>query len=729
MKKVKSYFFTVAVIMSIIFPEALFPVYAAGIEEGCVVSEEDHNLDEQILQAKESFRQLVQERGIMATVYLTEEYSVKKGIEAGSATVASLPSGTLVFLQDVEICDTGVWYQVTFYQEDIECSGYIEGQYLAVGDERFLAWENTYADELYSEEQILVKAGNADINAFPQSYRTSLMQLKGQHPLWTFVVMNVDYRNLDWKYVIDMESSGNYSWVQGSYANKQTCPDAWKGVPADDNGWYLATREAVEYCVDPRNFLNEKYIFMFEQLTYNSEYHTPEAVQGIVQNSFMKGDIPGEGTTYTQTFYNVGRTIGVSPFHLACRVIQEQGMQGTSPLISGTYPGYESYYNYFNIKASGTDRETVIRSGLEYAKKNQWDTRVKSIAGGADFLSSNYIRRGQDTLYLQKFDVDNNANPCTHQYMQNITAPQTEGASIRSAYLKAGALDRPFVFKIPVYKNMPATPCPEPGTGNRVPDPAESDKTSPLWAFVVRLYKQALGRPDDGIMESEINDWYDKLKTKAQAGADVAYGFFFSQEFMDRQVTDEQFVDLLYSVMFDRSADPAGRENWLSVLKSGMRREYVFKGFTNSLEFKNVCGSYGVDPGEITSNSAGYQNVYRDMNEGVTGFVYRLYNKALERPGEEDGIEYWCKNLVQGVKTAEEAAHGFIFSQEFLNRNLNDEEFVEVMYQTFLDREPDVDGYMDWLGRLSAGADRLGVFHGFSASQEFRAIMEKYGVK
>lgn len=717
MKKGKLYFLMVIMVVCMVLPEGMPSVRAAAAEEGSVISVE------------ESFRCLVQEKDIMATVYLTEEYPVKERADVGSRTVALLPSGTLVFLRDVEICETGVWYGVAFYQEDTECGGFVEGQYLAVADERFLAWEKTYLEEFYTEDQILVKAGNADVNAFPESYRTSLMRLKSQHPFWTFVVMNVDYRNLTWKNVIDMESTGNRSWVQGYYADKQAYPEAWKGDPADDSGWYLATRETVEYCMDPRNFLDEKNIFMFEQLTYNEEYHTLDAVQGIIQNSFMSGEIPGEGTTYARTFYNVGRTIGVSPFHLACRVIQEQGMQGTSPLISGTYPGYEGYYNYFNIKASGTDRGTVIRSGLEYAKKQQWDTRVKSLVGGAKFLSSNYILRGQDTLYLQKFDVDNNANPCTHQYMQNITAPQTEGASIRSAYQKAGALERPFVFKIPVYKGMPAEPCPEPGTGSQPPSPEGDDKESPLWEFVVRLYKQALGRQDDGIRESEINDWYYKLKTKAQTGADVAYGFFFSQEFKNRMVTDEQFVDLLYSVMFDRDPDPAGREGWLSSLRSGMRREYVYKGFANSIEFKSVCDQYAVNPGEITSSSTGYQNVYRDMNEGVTGFVYRLYYKALGRPGEDEGMEDWCETLVHGRKTAEEVAYGFIFSQEFLNRDLNDEVFVETMYQTFLDRDPDPAGYMDWVGRLSAGMDRLSVFHGFSGSQEFRGIMDSYGVK
>ncbi len=670
----------------------------------------------QVERIQASFRQLAQKKTIMATVYLADRYEVKSGPDYGSVTVATLPGGSLVFLKDVEVAPTGVWYQADFPVDESLRTGYLEARNLAVSDEDFLQWEKSNLSGLYQETQLLVKAGNEDISQFPASYQPALLRLKSAHPNWTFVPMQV---GPTWDKVIEAQCKGLTSEIYVSY------PDAWKNGPADAEGrWFIASKAAVEYCVDPRNFLTENYIFMFEQLTYNASCHTGQAVQGILQNSFMSGVIPNEGITYAQAFFNIGSTQGISPFHLACRVRQEQGA-GNSPLISGTYPGFEGYYNYYNINASGTSDDVIIKNGLTYAKSQGWDTRVKSLSGGATFLGKNYIMRGQDTLYLQKFNVST-YRTLSHQYMQNITAPQTEGAQIRKAYQQCNALDSPFVFKIPVYVGMPASPCPEPGTASQAPsDTSDVDKEGKLWAFVGRLYEQALGRPGD---EEGMLNWYRQLKARVMTGADVAYGFFFSEEFKNRGLDDETYVDLLYSVMFDRVADAAGKEDWLQKLEGGMRREFVYRGFANALEFTQVCEEYGVERGEITEASRDY-GVYRDRNEGVTGFVYRLYNKVLGRSGDDEGMENWCAVLLRGEQTAEEVAYGFVFSEEFLRKELSDGQYVDVMYRTFLNREPDAAGYADWTGRLAGGASRLEVFHGFTGSVEFRQIMDEYGVK
>ncbi|MBQ7775440.1 MAG: hypothetical protein IJ379_05910, partial [Lachnospiraceae bacterium] len=155
---------------------------------------------------------------------------------------------------------------------------------------------------------------------------------------------------------------------------------------------------------------------------------------------------------------------------LASRVYQEQG-KGTSPLISGTYPGYEGYYNYFNIGASGKTDKEVIENGLAYAKNATppWDTPYHALHFGSKVIGSNYITKGQDTLYLQKFDVDSSNNGLYwHQYMQNICAPTSEAVSIRKLYEETGSLDNMFVFKIPVYNNMPDSASPLPTESDRI---------------------------------------------------------------------------------------------------------------------------------------------------------------------------------------------------------------------------------------------------------------------
>jgi uncharacterized protein YjdB len=174
----------------------------------------------------------------------------------------------------------------------------------------------------------------------------------------------------------------------------------------------------------------------------------------------MSGEIPrddGDSTTrtYANVFYSLGENLKVSPFHLAARVYLEQGTGGGSSLISGKYPDYENLYNYFNIGASGSGTAVIV-NGLTRARNEGWNTRYKSLAGGAKFIGSGYIGIGQDTIYLQKFDMPSLADGTTlHQYMQNFQAPSTAGKEFKDAYQAAGKLNRVFLFKFPVYENMP----------------------------------------------------------------------------------------------------------------------------------------------------------------------------------------------------------------------------------------------------------------------------------
>lgn len=403
--------------------------------------------------AKASLSELLSSKSVSALIYLSDYYELKEYYHPDSASLLTLPSGQLVFIQDVELDEYGnVWYQVLCVMEEGEYTGYVMRDNLAYSDEDFLAWEQQYplADTLQLSN---LRGGNADVSQFPASYQPGLAALKAEHPNWIFVKMNT---NLDWEYVIDNEDYKDRSMVPS------TSPNSWKNGDTGQKGWSIASAGILKHYMDPRNFFTEHYIFQFEQLTYNKSYHSQDAVQQILNSTFMSGQIPDDSRTYAQAFYEIGAKLDVSPFHLACRVYQEQG-KGVSPLISGTYSGYEGYYNYFNIGASGSTSKAVVENGLAYAKKKGWNSRYASLEGGASVISANYIRKGQDSLYLQKFDVDGSHNGMFyHQYMQNILAPSKESLNIRKAYKNTGALENPFVFKIPVYNNMPANPCPQP---------------------------------------------------------------------------------------------------------------------------------------------------------------------------------------------------------------------------------------------------------------------------
>ena len=412
----------------------------------------DSETAEWLEEAGEALQQIVGERDIMALVYLADEYPLRSMPSYESSVTVHVLGGQLVSILDIYVDDDfEVWEYVSLEYKGEEYYGYIPRTYLATSDSRFLQWEEYYgmnpditAYGLEGEE----RTGYADIQQFPESYRPALTALKEQHPNWTFVKMNT---TLDWNSVIKSQLQGGKSLVY------KTFPDWAKNGLYDTGNWYYATEAVLKIYMDPRNSLTEDAIFQFEQLTYNEEYHTLDAMKKFLNNTFMNDSKPAPGLdtmTFAELFWYLGKEEGreVSPFHLAARVLQEQG-QGNSPLISGTYPGYEGYYNYFNIGATGTTDKQVIENGLKYAKDHGWKGAYFSIQGGSDFISANYIKKGQDTLYLQKFNVNpNGAYPIhTHQYMQNISAPTSEALSIKKLYANANSLDSTFVFKIPVY--------------------------------------------------------------------------------------------------------------------------------------------------------------------------------------------------------------------------------------------------------------------------------------
>ena len=314
-----------------------------------------------------------------------------------------------------------------------------------------------------------------DLTKYPELY-TAVQEMKTAHPNWTFTLL---YTGLDWNNVLENETTVKHtrslvhkSLIVGD-VNDWVCSTCGT-TPQDNGNWYCASNKTASYYIDPRNWLNETYIFAFETLSFNEKVHTLEGVQSIIAGTFMDKnvvtyiDTSGETKTieksYAQIIYEAGKNNNVSPYHLAARIRQEQG-NGTSDLISGNFSGYVGYYNYFNIGASGNNTSEIITNGLTRAKNSDWTSPELSINGGAQFLKGGYIGNSQDTLYLQKYHVDSNSKYSIygHQYQQNVSAPYTEGLEVRDTYEELGILDSNFNFIIPIYENMPTTASAKPG--------------------------------------------------------------------------------------------------------------------------------------------------------------------------------------------------------------------------------------------------------------------------
>lgn len=323
------------------------------------------------------------------------------------------------------------------------------------------------------------------IDNFPADYQPYLRELAKKHPNWKFTAL---YTNLDWNYVINEENKFGRNLVPLNYS------DSWKNTTPGqynvevDSGWVDSSRKAVEYCMDPRNFLNEVRFFQFETLSYDANTNNLNSIEKILYGtefyekkvSYLdsNGNIFNMNETYADLILRGGQTSRVSPYHLASRIKQEVGPFLSHSSISGTVEGFKGLYNFYNIGAtSSAEPMGAIKNGLQYAKDGKgasqatrdkylipWNNKEKAITGGGIFIGSSYINVGQNTIYLQKFDVndDRNGELFTHQYMTNVLAPYSESKSIYNGYQKSGILDSSISFIIPVYNNMPTIPTDNP---------------------------------------------------------------------------------------------------------------------------------------------------------------------------------------------------------------------------------------------------------------------------
>lgn len=372
------------------------------------------------------------------------------------------------------------------------------------------AFGSNAADEAYREE--LIAAG------FPESYTNGLISLHKKHPDWTFEALDITEMSrtagkdaYTWDYVLYQEhdASENRNLVGRGGANFEM--RNFSNPKVYDSGWYQASKNAVKYMMDPRNFLTEEQIFQFYDLRY-SENVSLSAVEAVCRGTFMENaklDDIYSNMTYAEFFMELGRAIDANPVYLATVVRSEQGTKGTSPLISGEcgdklwyyysgkYTGndeqgspikaptsgytedalkaYNGYYNYFNIGASGTGYFAIYLGGMKEAQKGTdpmkeawggsgaWNTRWKALWGGAYAATSRYIGDYQSTFYFQKFNVDpRSSRNFWGQYMQSLHGSTGRASQFYKSYKENGLLDVAYHFTIPVFEGMPDTACPAP---------------------------------------------------------------------------------------------------------------------------------------------------------------------------------------------------------------------------------------------------------------------------
>jgi hypothetical protein len=235
--------------------------------------------------------------------------------------------------------------------------------------------------------------------------------------------------------------------------------------------------------------------------------------------------------------------------------------------------------------------------------------------------------------------------------------------------------------------------------------------------FVTRFYVLCLGRSPD---PAGLMGWVCGLSNGLKTGSQVARGFVLSPEFLAKNTTDEEYLNILYQAFFDRSPDAVGKQGWLDAMQNGATREDVLNGFIFAPEFEDLCDQY-----DIKAHSSHHR---KSQREDVGAFVTRFYLECLGRAPDAAGLEGWTNDLLNQVKTGADVARGFIYSQEFVNRGTNNEQYLTILYKAFFNREPDQAGYDAWLAKLYAGEDRGNVLDGFLGSPEFSTLSEDFGI-
>lgn len=385
--------------------------------------------------------------------------NVRSGAGTGYSKTGTVSYGdSLTILSETTDSSGAKWYKISCGS----VTGYVSAAYVQ------LTSSGSQGSSDADFESYMTKQG------FPESYKPYLRKLHEQHPKWVFTAQKL---GVDWNTALKEEcvvgrnlvhSSALASWKSMEKGAYDFNGGYWYGL---DGSWVAASKEIIMYYMDPRNFLNDTYIFMFENQSYDPSYQAESGVKTILADTFMSGSYTCPDTkkkyTYSQTFMDAAKKSGVSPYHLASRCRNEQGVNG-APQSLGTVKGYENYFNFFDIQAYATSTMTAAEMGCKYAKTTNptyllpWTNQYKSIVGGSIFLGTGYITKGQDTLYLQKFDmVDGGNGLYYHQYMTCVFGQANEAISLKNAYSQ-DILNSAMEFKIPVYNNMPDKLCPKP---------------------------------------------------------------------------------------------------------------------------------------------------------------------------------------------------------------------------------------------------------------------------
>lgn len=418
---------------------------------------------------KENYDSALDSDGFMACYEDTTDVNLRSS-PGGNLTGKKVSCGEKVKINSTKegsgTC--GYYYNITDSKGN---SGYVCGYY--VNTTKLSSTAINYYNTKESLDEYYQALRN---KGFPESYLPYLAEIHARHPNWIF---DAEKMNIDFSTAVENENAYGRNLLEGAYFSQNYLSmgintyDILNDIFYDystEEGWYDASSEAVAYYMDPRTYLNEKYIFAFESLKFNSSHNSDIIKKVLASQTFWPKVYQGYDGNIYDDIIKATEAVDVSSVHIASRIKQEiTGISESDPRLGGTFnyngQNYSGYYNFFNIKVYGDNK---IVNGMVYAMNNGWNTPFNAVYGGAKFIGEDYISINQDTMYYQKFDVSTTNGHYTHQYMQNLAAPIQETNTTYNTYVNnlSDYLNTAIKFTIPVYENMSNYAVVAPSVGN-----------------------------------------------------------------------------------------------------------------------------------------------------------------------------------------------------------------------------------------------------------------------
>ena len=386
---------------------------------------------------------------------------IKDGTSSKATKITELVFGSRVSV----IGESGNYYKITFEDGNV---GYASKTYV-LDVNKYASTSGDYKNYCNS----LIKKG------FVESYCPQLYYLHVAYPNWNFtpdvtgITLEEASKKEEDKTVLQTGNSNYYlrsNPIEGSY--------------------YYIKSNVIASFMDPRNTMYPNRIFQYLDLQSSKGISNDAAMSSVVGSGNLKN--------YFNEYKQAAVINNINPLHILARSKQEGANTSSYSAVTGLYTttkgltssqgfSLDGYYNFYNIGsyASGYYTGTVQR-GLAYAAgfleddkcfttneetgisiydetkcgklsyQRPWNTQALAISGGAEFIANGYVRKGQDTLYFQKFNVSSyhGYTLYTHQYMTNVWAPCSEGEIMYNAYNAGGLLNSNFTFIIPVYSDL-----------------------------------------------------------------------------------------------------------------------------------------------------------------------------------------------------------------------------------------------------------------------------------